>query len=167
LEGTLSSLLILAGGVTNQASLSQIKVQRGGSNLTINLLAPQDSGPIANFTLQDGDLVEVPRNNSRVSILGEVRKPGSYAIAYGATISVADAIALAGGIKEGVKVEIFRVPLSAAGIQDSLGWAPFKVGEKLDQLVQKDDFIAVFPFVPKVKYNGNPEAYFPEFVLLN
>ena len=50
------------------------------------------------FELQSNDLVVVPENRRFVYVLGEVTRPGRYAIGDGETLTATDALSVAGGL---------------------------------------------------------------------
>lgn len=116
---TLSSAVLLAGGVTRDADIRQVMVRRpvagGGEELlTLNLWEVVTSGVgTADLALRDGDSVFVPRLTGneidrravassslapsavRVKVVGEVVSPGEVAVPPNSSIS--SAVAIAGG----------------------------------------------------------------------
>ncbi len=116
---TLSSAVLLAGGVTRDADIRQVMVRRsvagGGEELlTLNLWEVVTSGVgTADVALRDGDSVFVPRLTGdeidrkavassslapsaiRVKVVGEVVSPGEIAVPPNSSIS--SAVAIAGG----------------------------------------------------------------------
>lgn len=116
---TLSSAMLLAGGVTRDADIRQVIVRRplpGGQfeTLTLNLweTITSDVGS-ADIGLRDGDSVYVPRltgdeidrrtvaasslapSTVRVKVVGEVERPGEVAVPPNSSVS--SAVAIAGG----------------------------------------------------------------------
>ena len=116
---TLSSAVLLAGGVTRDADIRQVMVRRpvagGGEELlTLNLWDVVTSGVgTADVTLRDGDSVFIPRlagdeidrravassslapNVVKVKVVGEVVTPGEVKVPPNSSIS--SAVAIAGG----------------------------------------------------------------------
>ena len=116
---TLSSAVLLAGGVTRDADIRQVMIRRptaGGSEeiLTLNLWDVITAGVgTADVALRDGDSVFIPRltgneidrravarsslapNVIRVKVVGEVVTPGEVAVPPNSSIS--SAVAIAGG----------------------------------------------------------------------
>lgn len=116
---TLSSAVLLAGGVTQDADIRQVMVRRpvagGGEELlTLNLWEVVTAGVgTADIALRDGDSVFVPRLTDdaidrravaasslapsavRVKVVGEVVSPGEISVPPNSSIS--SAVAIAGG----------------------------------------------------------------------
>lgn len=116
---TLSSAVLLAGGVTQDADIRQVMIRRpvagGGEEiLTLNLWDVVTAGVgTADIALRDGDSVFIPRltgdeidrrtvassslapNVIRVKVVGEVKTPGEVAVPPNSSIS--SAVAIAGG----------------------------------------------------------------------
>lgn len=119
---TLSSAVILAGGVTRDADLRQVAVRRplpGGQveNLTLNLWeAITSEAGMVDIGLRDGDAIYIPRlsgdeidrrtvasssfapSTVRVKVVGEVVAPGEVAVPPDSSVS--SAVAIAGGPTE-------------------------------------------------------------------
>ncbi len=119
---TLSSAVLLAGGVTRDADIRQVSVRRplpGGQveNLTLNLweAITSDAGMV-DIGLRDGDAIYIPRlsgdeidrravassslapSTVRVKVIGEVVAPGEVAVPPDSSVS--SAVAIAGGPTE-------------------------------------------------------------------
>ena len=116
---TLSSAVLLAGGVTRDADLRQVLVRRrlpGGQSedLSLNLWeAITSNAGVTDIGLQDGDSIYVPRltgdeidrrtvarsslapGTVRVKVVGEVVAPGEVAVPPDSSVS--SAVAIAGG----------------------------------------------------------------------
>ncbi|MEM6450708.1 MAG: polysaccharide biosynthesis/export family protein [Cyanobacteria bacterium P01_D01_bin.105] len=116
---TLSSAVLLAGGVTQNADIRQVTVRRpvaGGrvEILTLNLWEAITSNTgVADVSLRDGDAIYIPTltgneidrrtvaNSSlapstvKVKVVGEVKNPGEVAVPPDSTVS--SAVAIAGG----------------------------------------------------------------------
>jgi polysaccharide biosynthesis/export protein len=75
---TLLEAISAAGGVTEEADLTRIALQRGGDVFRIDLKAFTENGfKENNPLLRDGDIVNVPqRVTSEVYVLGEIQRPG-------------------------------------------------------------------------------------------
>ncbi len=89
----------LAGGVTGEADMANVTVNRDGKILKINLLAMYEQGDTSqDVVLEDDDILHIPdRNTQKVFVLGEVARPSSYLIHRG-RMSLAEAIGDAGGV---------------------------------------------------------------------
>lgn len=101
----LAEVISRAGGPTPDASLAQVAVtRRDGSKTVVDTSAALLQGADrAGEKLHDGDVVVVPRSKNRVLVVGAVGKPGSYAMPEDRTLTVGDAISLAGGTQNNAK----------------------------------------------------------------
>ncbi len=97
-DTTLLEALSLAGGIGESGSIEGATIVRDGKLLPIDLAALVKGGDISrNVFMRKGDLVYVPDSSSmKVFVLGEVKTPTSVPIVDG-RISLAEAIATAGG----------------------------------------------------------------------
>ncbi|MFN3967010.1 MAG: SLBB domain-containing protein [Endomicrobiia bacterium] len=110
----LFDLITTAGGFTQLAGTKNIKVHRGEPHsrktININLDEILRSGDLSkDFVLEPGDIVEVPRQPKKISVIGEVRNPGNYD--WKEDMFVLDAVSIAGGPSDLAKlgsVKIFR-----------------------------------------------------------
>lgn len=91
---TISELLAQAGGLTPEASLTEVRLTRDGEVQLIDFAQILQQGTRDEITLESGDTVFVPKDE-KVLILGEVNAPGAYSI--GETTRLIDLLALAGG----------------------------------------------------------------------
>lgn len=82
-----------AKGLTPNAWTRGVTLTRAGKVYTLDLQALYDDGDVSqNWVLQDGDILNVPnREQNKVFVLGEVRKPSSKVMAKG-RMSLAEAI---------------------------------------------------------------------------
>lgn len=78
-ETRVLQLISRAGGPTEKAALDQLRLSRGEEILEINLKGLL-SGTVltGNYLLQDGDVLYLPEEVQKLSIFGEVARPGSY-----------------------------------------------------------------------------------------
>jgi protein involved in polysaccharide export with SLBB domain len=95
--GTALSALYAARGPSDNGSLRQILIRRGGAAVdTLDVYDYLLNGNTAHDArLGNGDLVFVPIHGPRVRIVGEIARPATYEIRPGETL--ADAIRFAGG----------------------------------------------------------------------
>lgn len=91
-------LLALAGGVTPKADLETAMLVRNEREIPISLAAGTTK-ELSKVKLENGDYLVV-NPGKRVSVTGEVREPGSYAVSYKANDPVEDVLKSAGGTKE-------------------------------------------------------------------
>ena len=108
--GTVLTALYAGGGVTEQANLRRIEVQRLGSPVaTLDLYDYLLAGDTRNdIRLETGDVVFVPVHGRRARVAGAVMRPATYELKQGE--SLADLIRAAGGFRpeaarERVKVQ--------------------------------------------------------------
>ncbi len=103
-----------AGGFSEDADRTAIKVYRGreGERKTFSVNAQEilSQGDLSrDFSLEPGDIVEVPRGGNTVFIIGQVNRPGNYGFREGYTLL--ELVSEAGGVTVGSrakKVKIFR-----------------------------------------------------------
>lgn len=111
---TLISMLTEAGGTTPSAVLTRVQLVRNGKTYVYNLhdtLFNIDD-PSGQIKIYAGDTINVPFNNTKVAVQGEVRAPSIYVIPDGEPLTLSTALAQAGGpTTEGDKkdVGIFRL----------------------------------------------------------
>jgi polysaccharide export outer membrane protein len=88
-----------ARGLSPDAWTRRVTLTRGGKTFRLDLQALYDEGDVSqNWLLQDGDVLHVPsREENKVFVLGEVRKPSSKVMAKG-RMSLAEAIGDAEGL---------------------------------------------------------------------
>ncbi|MCK4257786.1 MAG: polysaccharide biosynthesis/export family protein [Halanaerobiales bacterium] len=80
------------------ALLEEVSLTRNDSVIKIDVERLLREGGYQNYDLQEGDVIYVPFATREVYILGEVKKPGAYAIEKKTT--PADVLAMAGGPTE-------------------------------------------------------------------
>jgi polysaccharide export outer membrane protein len=102
----------LAGGVGPKAALTRTMVKRlNGTIETVDLyrlvVQGQKGGDVV---LQQGDLVIVPESKARVTVMGEIPKPGYYDLEDGRNLRLAEMLALAGGL--GPRPETMRISIA-------------------------------------------------------
>lgn len=106
--------LIAAGGPTPMADLDSAYIARGGRVIRVDARKVLAGGPgVENPKLEPGDVLHVPRAEARVTIAGEVRRPGSYTLEAGKIERLEDLIAAAGGPTPNARtsrVELRRAP---------------------------------------------------------
>ena len=98
-EGTpITALLLQSGGATPKAALSRAQILHGGRVRVVSLRPLLDSldSDAGRLVLCPGDVLLIPVNAARVAVLGEVRSPGAFDVPDGGSLSVTDALILAG-----------------------------------------------------------------------
>ena len=103
---SVTELISRAGGSTADAALGQVSIKRRNGTMSVvdTSAALLQGGALIGGTVTDGDFVVVPRSNQRVLIVGAVSKPGSYAMPEDRTLTVGDALSLAGGPQNTARV---------------------------------------------------------------
>jgi polysaccharide export outer membrane protein len=90
-------LLASAGGPTTRADLAKVVVMRGRTEATqLNLLEAFATNKNPEFKLVAGDVLFIPETDNRITILGQVLRPGAYQLLQGQRIS--ELLAAAGGL---------------------------------------------------------------------
>lgn len=107
---TVTEAIAAAGGLTEKANLRKSVLIRRSTNTLIpldldRLILKGDQS--ANFSVQDGDVIQVPEFQNRVLVLGRVRTPGAFDLKDGGR--VLDAILAAGGPDEKAWLESIGV----------------------------------------------------------
>ncbi len=90
-------LLASAGGTTNRADLAKATIIRGKTEtIQLNLLEAFVKSKSPDVKLQPGDLLYVPETDPRITVLGQVNRPGAYDLVEGQRVT--ELIAAAGGV---------------------------------------------------------------------
>jgi polysaccharide biosynthesis/export protein len=109
--------LSLAGGIRKTGSLRRIQVRRGDRIFWLDayeLLYPQFGAQ--DLVLRDGDHILVPAIGNTISVAGDVKRSGIFELPEGRkTISVTDAIALAGGFIRSKGNVLVRMTFDSSG----------------------------------------------------
>ncbi|RYG55251.1 hypothetical protein EON80_30910, partial [bacterium] len=137
----------LAGGSVSAAALSRASVRRSdGEIVPVNLYkAIVQNDASSNIVLLEGDVIVIPEQKDRVSVLGAVLKPGFLPLEDGRDLKVADVIALAGGTKP--NAALTRAVLRHAdGSEQPLNLYTLLVnGVQTDNVVLRSDDIISIP----------------------
>lgn len=145
-EGVLQ-LLARAGGPNPSAALRKVSVtRRGAAVATLDMLSAVSGGVAPVVELQDGDYINVPRNEARVVVMPAVRNPGIVMIPEDRPLTIGDALAAAGGPQVGAKLKevvIFRE--TPKGVVSQLVSLTPKPGASLPTsiILQDRDFLYV------------------------
>ena len=96
---TLFHALYNAGGTTSSGSLRSIEVMRNGRKIaSSDIYDYLFNGKRSNdIRLQEGDVIIVPTYDRLVEVIGEVKRPSTYELKKGETLS--DLIKYSGGMK--------------------------------------------------------------------
>ncbi len=96
---TVEAVLAETGGAAPDGALTQAQIMHDGKSIPVNLhpLMTDLNAPVGQTVLMPGDVLLIPQDLNKVAILGEVHQAQDYLIPDGKTLTVADAVALAGG----------------------------------------------------------------------
>lgn len=132
---TIFDAVALAGGFTDNADLTQIRVfRRDGQSAIFNLREFQTNNAVIN----PGDLVWVPPAFVKVSIVGAVEKGGIYPVPVRGTLL--DALAAAGSVKEpNANIRVFRAGTELLNVH----WSDLVNGSVPPIRLQEGDTILV------------------------
>lgn len=98
---TLSDAISQAGGVSPNADLSDVALQRGGNTYHLNLYGLYYNGDLSqNVFLKNGDVINLPdRRLRKVFVMGEVIKPSSVVMPVG-KLTLAEVLSDIGGLNQ-------------------------------------------------------------------
>jgi len=104
--GGILEAIALAGGVQDNAAMSQVTIIRhNGPSEHVNLVPALVHGDVTqNPRLGPDDLIIVPAIRDRIVVLGMVNLPGTYMLSDAHPATVLDAISLAGGQNKRAKL---------------------------------------------------------------
>ncbi|MHB9025183.1 MAG: polysaccharide biosynthesis/export family protein [Armatimonadota bacterium] len=133
--GGVLEAITLAGGVLTTPALDQVTiVHSNGANERINLTAALVDGKVSeNPKLKPGDQVIVPESNARIAVLGMVNSPGAFPYPPGKTMTVTDAISLAGGTPK-------RARLSQTAVIRNVNGKPTRIPVNVVDILGKQRF---------------------------
>lgn len=95
--GGIFELLASAGGPTNRADLAKATIIRDKSEaIQLNLIEALSKNTSPDVKLKPGDVLFLPETDPRVTVLGQVNRPGAYDVVAGQRIS--ELVAAAGGV---------------------------------------------------------------------
>lgn len=148
----LSEVLALAGGTTDDASLTRTTLKRAdGTMRTLDLFRVLALGSEEdNIQLEPNDIITVPAYKERVVVTGSgVRSGGFFGVEEGTTMRILDALTSAGGLSgdpEGVRIVITRgMPGSVPTLDPSAQKEPTFINVNAIQLINDNDPNANIP----------------------
>jgi polysaccharide biosynthesis/export protein len=151
---TLVSVILSAGGVTDQADLTHVKVMRMAANrsvveeVNVKKIMQGDSGGLASdLTLTEGDVVVVPSGASNlIYVTGNVKKAGSFRVSEGEKLTVYGAILQSGGFgpwADKSKVHLLRSLPDGSKAKLPVSIKDVEKGRRPDVVMQANDIIVV------------------------
>jgi polysaccharide export outer membrane protein len=117
----LMEFISAAGGFTDVANRKEIKIYRGPpenrKTFTIDVEDIIRTGDFSkDFLLEPGDIIEVPKGQSRISLLGEIRSPGYYD--FHVNMRLVDLISQAGGFTDNANISnVTIIHTEASGLR--------------------------------------------------
>ena len=162
--GTAMTALYAAGGPTDNGTLRNIEIRRGGRVVEVldvyDYLVRGDAS--RDIRLQNGDVVFVPIHGPRVRLVGEIARPATYEVKGGETLR--DVVRFAGGFKatasmQRVQVERILPPeMRSPGRDRVVVDVPSDAaidGEAPAAAVAAGDVVRVFPVTGRVRSRIN------------
>jgi protein involved in polysaccharide export with SLBB domain len=138
------ALLSQAGGPNDHAALTQAYVLRGITQLPLDLrpllVEGKPDEAVTGFKLRGGDVLFLPEIKAHYSVMGEAAKPGVYVIPENSTVTVTQAVNLAGGGQ--------TADLSRTQIVRSVDGKPTVITVNIPQMLKKHDFAQNVPLQP-------------------
>ena len=159
--GTALSALYASRGPTDNGTLRNIQIKRGGRTIeTLDVYDYLINGDASHdVRLQNGDVIFVPVRSQHVRVVGQVIRPATYELKAGETL--ADAIRFAGGFTatastRRVQIERIQSPAERAlGGRDrvTLDISPVTLtrGGPGDVAMRDGDVVRVFPVAERVR----------------
>lgn len=153
---TLREAVMLAGGPTEVADLSNITLRREGvAEVTRIDYTRAAAGDVdANPELKPGDVIFVAAREQLgfYTVMGAVMNPGRYELKGKTTLT--EAIAIAGGVQERAKMSDVRILRSSAGTNQTLNanLSSIMAGQSENIVIQNGDSVYVGAEKGKVDY---------------
>lgn len=148
---TITHVLFAGGGIKPIGSLRAIELKRGGKTVrTLDLYDLLLRGDTSDdVRLQPGDAVFVPPVGATVAVAGEVRRPAIYEVGAGDT--VADAIAIAGGLLPTAYPKATRLERIGAGQARSVRDVDASSEQGRKEKVIAGDYLRVYSMLERVE----------------
>jgi polysaccharide biosynthesis/export protein len=152
---TLLDLLAMAGGLTELADRHIMVEHAAGAKQReerVFLSNHADDALMANVMIEPGDTILVPKAGI-VYVLGDVGRPGGYAMQNESRLTVLEALAMAAGVNRTADEKRARVIHNDNGQYDEedLPLREIEKGEAPDELLQANDVIYIpFSFAKNV-----------------
>jgi polysaccharide biosynthesis/export protein len=114
----LSDAIALAGGLSKEADLNNVSLQRNGQTFVLDAYRLLYQGDLSqNILLKDGDVLNIPdRRLRKVFLMGEVVQPSSFVMPVG-KLTLAEVLSDIGGINQNTanaqQVYVIRQSLAA------------------------------------------------------
>lgn len=161
-DGAILSLLNDLGGVTDKAALSKATILRKGKVLKVDLRGYK-KGKIENdILLEGGDVLTIPKLEARYKINGAVGKQGEQDYPDDRTLTLFDALTIAGIPPTGAdlkKVKLTRVEKGVSTTEEINIEKMLKGDRSRDKEIQPDDEIFVPATDPNKRKWGSTQDF--------
>ena len=112
--------------------------ERAG-RLLVNVQAAMSGDSLANIVLEDGDTLRIPEQNSTVTVVGEIRRPGTHTFQAG--LDLDDYLGLSAGLTDRAEdKELYIVRADGSVLRPTTSW--FRFAEN-NELLSPGDTIVV------------------------
>ncbi|MDR3710317.1 MAG: SLBB domain-containing protein [Capsulimonadaceae bacterium] len=148
-EGVLlPAALAMAGGVLPTGSMKNAQILHNGQVRTVDIdrIRQNLNDDAAKERLMPGDVLQVPANENRVAILGEVHNPAAYSLSEKGDTTVSQAILLAGGTTDTAdtgKVNLIRQDNTGKLVSISVSMDDIMSGKTRDYKLARGDVVYV------------------------
>lgn len=149
---TLVNVILSAGGVTDKADLTRVRVMRIAANKSVveevnvdKIL--QGGGLTSDITLGEGDVITIPAGPSNlVYVTGNVSQPGSFPLKQGERVSAYAAVLQRGGFArfaDQKRVYVLRALPDGTKAKLPVDISAIKKGQRPDVQLQSNDILVV------------------------
>jgi polysaccharide biosynthesis/export protein len=156
---TLLDIVSEAGGITLSAA-HEATIQRRMDGAVLHASLDDDPGALlaSNVEIQPGDTVIVPKAGI-VYVLGDVGRPGGFVIQSNGSVTLLQALALAGGVNRSAAYGKARVvrKLAAGFSAIAIDFKRIAAGKQVDMVLQPNDIVYIPPSVIKSALERTPE----------
>jgi polysaccharide export outer membrane protein len=100
----------------------------GSGRLLVDINAALSGDPMANITLEDGDILSIPQDIYTVTVVGEIRRPGTHTFQAGLDLN--DYLGLSAGLTaRAEEKELYVVRADGSVLRPSKSWFRFAGGK--------------------------------------
>ncbi|WP_395145259.1 polysaccharide biosynthesis/export family protein [Armatimonas sp.] len=161
-DGSILSLLNDLGGVTDKAALSKATILRKGKVLKVDLRGYKKGKIEDDILLEGGDVLTIPKLEARYKINGAVAKQGEQDYPDDRTLTLFDALTIAGIPPTGAdlkKVTLTRVEKGVSTTEEINIEKMLKGDRSRDKEIQPDDEIFVPATDPNKRKWGSTQDF--------
>ncbi len=150
----LDALAQMGGSLPNSDPSDAVLTHADGSKQTIDLSHPEKKSDDTdvNVVLQPDDVLYVPEQKGKISVVGEVKQPGS--ISYKENLNVLDAITASGGVSD--TADLDNATLTHNGVTKKIDlYALLKNGDMHENALLSAGDILSIPEMPRAYVTGD------------